>query len=292
MEQNHLQALAKLCRICGGKVDKYRVSYKTTDHKESLKIAFAINIDTDHHDIHPVSFCDRCFAVLKRKEKAVIEDRVYIHSIGVVEWFPHSSFCLTCDSYGTLRKGGRTKITRKNRGMPSKNSCHHVSEHIKAVALPCFFEQDKNIKVNSTQPLSIPPSDFTCSICDSILNSPIKLSCGSLTCSYCLLHWIESSQSTRCPSCDRYHDLMTSDIVRVDDLHHRVLECLSVLCDLCGKVTRLGDFFNHTNSKCTQFILQTPNTSICHRIVVRENEIKIRTGGKVSHNVINKKTTI
>ena len=85
------------------------MSYKTTDHKESLKIAFAINIDTDHHDIHPASFCDRCFAVVKRKDKAVIEDRVYIHSIGVVERFPHSSFCLTCDSYGTVRKGGRTK---------------------------------------------------------------------------------------------------------------------------------------------------------------------------------------
>ena len=176
---------------------------------------------------------------------------------------------------------------RKNRGMPLNNGCHHITEHIASIALPSFYEHERNVQVDSTQSISIPAFDFTCSICDNTLNSPIKLSCRSLTCSFCLHHWIESSQSTRCPSCDTYHLLTTTDVSRVDDLHYRVLKGLSVLCDLRGKVTRLVDLTRHTNSKCTQFIVQPKpggiNSEISKTLIVTENEIRIRTGGKVSY---------
>ena len=107
--ENHLQALQKLCRICGGNVNKYRVSYKALYHKESLKTAFGIDVETDHQDLHPSFFCDGCFAIIKRKENAVKEEKMYIHSVEVFEWFPHSLFCYTCDSYNTLKKGERPK---------------------------------------------------------------------------------------------------------------------------------------------------------------------------------------
>ena len=171
--------------------------------------------------------------------------------------------------------------------MPINNGCHHITEYIASIALPSFYEHERNVQVDSTQSISIPACDFTCFICDNKLNSPIKLSCGSLSCSFCLRHWIESSQSIQCPSCDTYHLLTTTHVSRVDDLHHRVLKGLSVLCDLCGKVTRLVDLTRHTNSKCTQFIVQPIpgeiNSKISKTLIVTDNEIRIRTGGKVSH---------
>ena len=154
----------------------------------TIKSLFSTDVSTDHPDVRPQSFCDRCYAVINRKVNANRQNKVYLHSIEVFQWFPHDDSCMTCNTYGTLKKGGRTKKSRKNRGAPLSNSCHQVMQHIGSIAMPKFYEHGECITVNSSQPVSMPPSDYMCFICENILNSPLKLSCGSLTCAYCLLH--------------------------------------------------------------------------------------------------------
>ena len=43
----HAQALEKLCRLCGGSIRKYRVSYSCTVFREPLQEEFAIDILQD-----------------------------------------------------------------------------------------------------------------------------------------------------------------------------------------------------------------------------------------------------
>jgi hypothetical protein len=104
----HLEAMKRLCRICGGNTSKYRVSYKVLEHASSLNTAFSVDVDSDLQDVHTLSFRDTCYAVVKRKENADCDNKAYKHSIEVYQWYPHKESRNTCDSYFTLQNGGRT----------------------------------------------------------------------------------------------------------------------------------------------------------------------------------------
>ena len=87
-----LEALDRLCRICGGSTSKYRLSYLAVDHKESLQITFSTDVPSQ-------SFCNRCYAVKNRKVNANKQNKVYLHSVEVFQWFPHDDdSCMTCNT--------------------------------------------------------------------------------------------------------------------------------------------------------------------------------------------------
>jgi hypothetical protein len=174
--EKHMEALERLCRLCGGSYSRYRVSYAVGNHVASLKRAFSLDVDEDLSHVHPKSFCNKCYAILKRKENAEKENKVYLHCLEIIQWIPHSDdFCTTCSTYGTLRKGGRAKKSRKNRGAPSNNSCHEVMEHITSIALPELYRNGECLDVSCPQSFSISSSDYLCSVCYNPLNSPIKI---------------------------------------------------------------------------------------------------------------------
>ena len=76
---DHMEALEKLCRVCGGNINKYRVKYVCEEHADNLRITFHLSILTDQPDVHPRLFCDCCYAVMKRKITAMENNKVYLH---------------------------------------------------------------------------------------------------------------------------------------------------------------------------------------------------------------------
>ena len=70
-EQQHIKALESLCRVCGGLVNQNR---PCQDQMDALYSVFNLDTTTDWPQIHPKSFCKRCFDVLQRANKAEEEE--------------------------------------------------------------------------------------------------------------------------------------------------------------------------------------------------------------------------
>ena len=114
-EQQHIQAIQNLCRVCGGPVKQNR---PCKDHQEALQAVFSIDITNDSENIHPKRFCKRCYAVQSRYSLAATDGRVYLHSVVPVEWCVHTAVdCKVCDSvHSKLMRGGRPSKGKKGRG--------------------------------------------------------------------------------------------------------------------------------------------------------------------------------
>lgn len=167
----------------------------------------------------------------------------------------------------SVKKGGRPKKGRKNRGKPQLDSCHDLIAHTKQISPEAFYHTDQFLTYNIPLSIDLSKSDIECSICCNLLNSPVQLICQQpfFLCASCLICWFESSQSTRCPSCDKYHSLTTKEITPINPMHFRVLESVVVKCNFkgtCGKRVRLKDLHRHTNSNCSQYYTSDhqPNT--------------------------------
>ena len=62
-----------LCRVCGGRLQRAKKRapiHKCTNNLEGLQGTFGISVGSDDPDIHPGSFCNQCFAALKRQTTA------------------------------------------------------------------------------------------------------------------------------------------------------------------------------------------------------------------------------
>jgi RNA polymerase subunit RPABC4/transcription elongation factor Spt4 len=83
--------------------------------------------------------------------------------------------------------------------------------------------------------MNLQQSDFQCSICLNVLNSPIQLSpCSSFVCSQCLIKWFELSNSNKCPVC-HHHSLTTADINPLEDMRMRLIHGLLIKCQSCNQ---------------------------------------------------------
>ena len=310
---DHMEALEKLCQVCGGNINKYRVKYVCEEHADNLRITFHLSILTDQPDVHPRLFCDCCYAVMKRKITAMENNKVYLPSIDLYVWeqHTHTHTCTTCNQVKSVKKGGRPKKGRKNRGKPQLDSCHDLIAHTKQISPEAFYHTDQFLTYNIPLSIDLSKSDIECSICCNLLNSPVQLICQQpfFLCASCLICWFESSQSTRCPSCDKYHSLTTKEITPINPMHLRVLESVVVKCNFkgtCGKRVRLKDLHRHTNSNCSQYytsdhqpntvslsdIISQPITSttsvtekqVATHLVKRmmiDNHLTLQTGGQV-----------
>ena len=302
----HTEAVLKLCRVCGENISRFRVSYSCLDKKEDLNRAFSINIDEDRDDIHPRRFCDGCYAVIKRKIKATEDNRPYLESIQPFQWSEHDGIdCATCNKLNTVKKGGRPKKQRKNRGKPIENSCHDIIKFTLDIAPPTFYDSKANFQLNIPPSSNIQHSDLHCCTCFNVLNSPVQLSCSSFICSSCLTKWIELSQSNKCPVC-YCHSLTTSEIKNLQPIHFRLLQDTIVKCTDCAQSVKLSDMKSHnccttssttsssdpTELTATDILRQpitSPPTNIEKKVasnlmkrMMHDGHITITTGGQVS----------
>ncbi len=301
-----MQALLKLCRLCGGNINRFRVQHSCQIRKDELYKAFQLHVEDDSADIHPPKFCDSCYAIMIRKIKAIETNILYMHSLAIISWSEHSDVnCMTCEKHQTVKKGGRPKKQQKNRGKPITNSCYDIIQHIMNIALPMLYNNETSFQPHPLT-MNIQQSDVQCAICLGTLNSPVQLTpCMSLLCSPCLIQWIEYSKSNECPVC-YHHILTTSEIRLLEDIHLRLLHGMLVTCTTCNQSIHLCELKTHNNicgtltSSCISpheltatSILNQPVTSppsaieqrVATRIVKRmmqDGQIRMSTGGQVS----------
>ena len=277
--EEHIHNVLKLCRVCGGNVHKYRVLYKCRDHATSLMKALSINVNSDHSEIHPPNFCDRCNSAIRRKLRALDDGRVMNLSVEPILWYEHNNECDTCKRCNEMKMGGRPKKDGKNRGAPVHNSYINICMHIHKIAMPKLYHTD--IRLHATQTISLAQSDFMCSICCKVLNSPLRLSCNHLVCRSCLQTRIETSKSTQCPSCDKYHLLTCTDITTIDSVHYKVISSLHTICNQCEAIVQLGDTQKHLSSGCLENIIEPKTLAQEVKKLMQGNQIQIPTGGQV-----------
>ena len=189
-EQQHIQALGSLCRVCGGPANQNR---PCKDHTEALISVFNVYTTTDSPQIHPKNFCKRCYAVLQRFNKAEEGGRLFIHSVRPVEWCSHSNECTVCQRITKKFKGGRPPKGRKGRGRPTTSATSSASDlrNTLAEALKCappsFFPKGrKAFFVTIPTPMGLNTSDVECSICMELLDRPVQTQCGSVLCLTCI----------------------------------------------------------------------------------------------------------
>ena len=81
--------LEKCCRVCGGRLQRAKsksATHKCKEHDEELKALFPLDVTSDEPDVHSKSFCNSCYAALRRHSTAVSKGIPHCHSIEVFSW--------------------------------------------------------------------------------------------------------------------------------------------------------------------------------------------------------------
>ena len=104
-EDFHLEALLKLCRICGHMVYSRKSKRKLGNcsaFEGKILTLFNINIRSDLPDIHPKLACTSCLQKIRNAKHICQNEKSYIvsniHDIKEF-WKPHQSDCNVCLHY-------------------------------------------------------------------------------------------------------------------------------------------------------------------------------------------------
>lgn len=173
MEQ-HIDCLKKLCRVCGDILTTQRVTYKC-QQKRDLLLAVNINISEDNTEIHPPTFCNRCYSTLKH----IKDNRVHASRLKIIQWTNHSSHteaCETCTRYNEKCKGGRKSKTKKGGNHATLNQ-GQIIRHITSLPLQPSYATSLPLEPNRfcTPPPLVRLEDFTCGICKRVVDQPLPV---------------------------------------------------------------------------------------------------------------------
>ena len=174
MELDHLAALETLCRVCGGRLERFKQSFQCSDKStERLASVDVVTADDDPR-VHSPRICHGCYLKLGRKKDAKEKGRAFHSEINVFSWVVHSdTACTSCDQY----KHAHTLTTgRKQKG--------------KAFAYIRDIAPSSHRPKNGTHEYVLPSScasyftlaDLECNICTQILDGPVELPCGNTVC--------------------------------------------------------------------------------------------------------------
>ena len=101
----HQKELTKHCRVCGRSLHKERVVHKCSDYKMELATYATIDTDKDDVSIHPIMFCNICYAALQN----VQEGKSALTSLTPFEWTYHSDSGCKVHECKMLRTCARNK---------------------------------------------------------------------------------------------------------------------------------------------------------------------------------------
>ena len=71
--------------------------------------------------LKPPNFCH--YNIVQRVFKANKENRSYKHTVGIVEWSPHTENCNVCVQFNKIKKGGRPKKLKLGRPPSRSKIC-------------------------------------------------------------------------------------------------------------------------------------------------------------------------
>ena len=257
MTEEHILALAKLCRVCGrasAKFGKAVRKYQCSKHQPDLETTFRIDISKDDPCLHPPSFCHPCKNIIYSTKKAIEDKKEFTPTKIIHQWEAHREVGCTMCSHAP--KVGRPKKIVKP-GRPQRISFKSAIQHIKSVA-PDSHTTMEHVVLTDLLPES------KCPLCLSLLDQPVELTtCESYVCAECCCTWLRSleqqSLSLSCPCCYPDHMSDYGSIKKPPDILLGVLANLQVMCRLCRLKGLLKDHSQHLKSKC-QTLFSQPET--------------------------------
>ena len=303
--EQHLQALTKLCRVCGNNLEKSKPSYECSAFKQHLLEIFGICVGTDNPSSHPALFCRACYDVVRGKQKADTYSKVYKPQKKAVDlWCLHESPCAVCEHYTKLSKGGRPRKARST-GRPTSDGYRAAIKRIRHIAPPTLCPDGvKQACIVVAETSS--STELQCPLCLNLLDRPVELlACRKLVCSECLVQRVEASESVICPVCNQKHLDNFSSIQEVSSLVSLVLRELVIRCHLCLAEIKYGEYAEHISNGCKEHTLdvttvedilskpldcpllpseQQLQTQLTKRSLAtssEENILRVKTGGQV-----------
>jgi hypothetical protein len=217
------------CRVCGGKLSRYKVSYDchTTINRAKLALIGVITAD-DNRAVHPQRFCYGCSNVCKRAERAGKEGKDYTPRLTRFEWGESSE--------AAVSKVG-PKLKKAPVGRPSFIVLELVA-HMKEVAPPSIpLTRDLREKLSRHPSMD---GDLKCVLCNLMLDRPLLLTtCNKLICMSCCVGHTYTYTDLRCP-CDGAHIINTSSIIPAPAVVQRMLRDITFPCDKCQRAVPAG----------------------------------------------------
>ncbi len=297
MNQEHLGALAKHCRVCGSHYkNKKGRAYSCSERKVDILKVFGIDISEDVETTHPQSYCKQCNNIMYNTAKKAMDGRQYNPRKVIASWSAHSEDnCLVCSSCSTHSIGGRPRKQLYAPGRPAKGSFRSCIQYVHTIAPPTFCQQATVIA---------PHDIFECPLCLHIVDKPIELACGSLVCAGCLCERLRVSQSLSCPCCHSEHLDDFTTIHPPSEITLRALGNMEVTCSMCAKRGHLRNHKAHVDSMCgtTHFksaplnatdllsipedVILTPleeklKSKLIKRSMHNSHTLEVKTGGQV-----------
>ena len=114
---DHSAWIQDSCRVCGGKVGKFKVSYDChTVSNLSKLLAIGVSVEDDRKDIHPSRFCHSCYNVCTRTVNAANKGRDYTPKLKNIQWVVHTDTeCTVCEHFKREQRGRKVKVTSTGR---------------------------------------------------------------------------------------------------------------------------------------------------------------------------------
>ncbi len=297
----HIEALSKLCRICGERLVKSREQNRpecqpllVDEHKKEIDAIWGINTWLDNNN-HPRFMCHKCGRAVRHcnsGSRVFCRSKVHPH----INWeeLHHSrtGSCTVCTNYNITQRGGKPTWP-----MPSSiNTCNKLTQQVKI--LPFSLDEDNIfIHINSSDSSSPPPASldiinrspdessmFTCVFCLCILHRPVESPCLHNFCSQCLTKFFQFQQSNTvsCPICTapiQFMSVHPSPSYITTPLKH-----LSVRCNQCQCKGNISNYIHH---KCPVTV-----PCACKECISSEEQKSSSSSRIMSPGTINKAATL
>ena len=242
MDHSHWVQIS--CRVCGGRLARYKQSYdcQTSSSQAKLK-AIGISVEGDEKTVHPQKFCHGCYNVCVRMLTAKEHGRDYTPTLTKFPWTEHTDSCMVCQHFERTARGGR-KPKRTSAGRPPDLVVDLVTA-IKERAPPSIFhDQEMRARLSHHQSID---AGLKCPLCHLVVDRPITLvPCNNLVCLTCCTDHLFRHTDLSCPCCGTAHQLDITTTIPASPVIQNLLVGLEIPCDQCQQPVLAGKLIQYT----------------------------------------------
>ena len=234
---DHSVLCAENCRVCGGRLGRFKVSYETAKHLDKLQ-AIGVLVQCDRAGTHPPKFCHSCYNVCTRAIKAITEGNDYTPRLEKFQWVEHTDMnCTVCTHFETVKQNFQSrKPKRTSMGRPP----YQVVELVRSLKerSPPSLLLDLQLRERLTQL----QEDLSCTLCNLLVDRPLLLTtCNKLVCLTCCITYVYQHTDLSCPSCGVAHILDESTVIPAPPAIIRLIRNLEVSCEKCSLQVTAGN---------------------------------------------------
>lgn len=115
VDMDHAKWVLSSCRVCGGKLSRFKVSYDCHSTQNQAKLhSIGVSVEHDNEEVHPQRFCHGCYNICARTISANTSGKHYTPKLVRFQWEEHQDGCCGCEKDNR----GSRNIKKKSPGRP------------------------------------------------------------------------------------------------------------------------------------------------------------------------------